>query len=105
MAWNFADTAPDLTVAMYFTTGRTDPALTKRFAAAVSKSLEYADGHPDEVRDVLGTYTKIAPEVIAKIVLPKWPAEVNRASVQTVADLALRDGVLKEKVDVAALLP
>ncbi|MFK4040874.1 ABC transporter substrate-binding protein [Nonomuraea wenchangensis] len=105
VAWNFADTAPDLTVAMYFTTGRTDPALTKRFAAAITKSLEYADGHPDEVRDVLGTYTKIAPEVIAKITLPKWPAEVNRASVQTVADLALRDGVLKEKVDVAALVP
>ncbi|GAA4939621.1 NitT/TauT family transport system substrate-binding protein [Nonomuraea thailandensis] len=105
VAWNFADAAPDLTVAMYFTTGRTDADLTRRFTAAIRKSLEYADAHPDEVREVLKTYTKIAPEVIAKIYLPKWPAEVNKASVQTIADLAVADGVLKEKVDVSALVP
>ncbi|MEV4353233.1 ABC transporter substrate-binding protein [Nonomuraea sp. NPDC004186] len=105
VAWNFADAAPNLTVAMYFTTGRTDADLTRRFTAAMRKSLEYADAHPDEVREVLKTYTKIAPEVIAKINLPKWPVEVNKASVQTVADLALADGVLKQKVDVSALVP
>ncbi|KAB8198069.1 PhnD/SsuA/transferrin family substrate-binding protein [Nonomuraea phyllanthi] len=105
VAWNFADAAPNLTVAMYFTTGKTDPDLTKRFTAAMRKSLEYADAHPDEVREVLKTYTKISPEVIAKIYLPKWPVEVDRASVQTIADLALADGVLKEKVDVSALVP
>ncbi|MBT2224434.1 ABC transporter substrate-binding protein [Nonomuraea sp. NEAU-A123] len=104
VAWNFADAAPDLTVAMYFTTGKTDADLTKRFTAAIRKSLEYADSHPDEVRDVLKTYTKITPEVIAKIYLPKWPAEVNQASVQTIADLALADGILKDKVDVSALV-
>ncbi|MEU7859508.1 ABC transporter substrate-binding protein [Nonomuraea sp. NPDC049141] len=104
VAWNFADAAPDLTVAMYFTTGKTDADLTKRFTAAIRKSLEYADSHPDEVRDVLKTYTKISPEVIAKIYLPKWPAEVNKASVQTIADLALADGILKDKVDVSALV-
>jgi NitT/TauT family transport system substrate-binding protein len=42
--------------------------------------------------------------VIAKIYLPKWPAEVNKASVQTIADLALADGILKDKVDVSALV-
>ncbi|MGW3343027.1 ABC transporter substrate-binding protein [Nonomuraea rubra] len=105
VAWNFADAAPDLTVAMYFTTGRTDADLTRRFTAAIRKSLEYADAHPDEVREVLKTYTKIAPDVIAKIYLPKWPAEVNKASVQTIADLAVADGVLKEKIDVSALVP
>jgi NitT/TauT family transport system substrate-binding protein len=105
VAWNFADAAPNLTVAMYFTTSRTDADLTRRFTAAMRKSLEYADAHPDEVREVLKTYTKITPEVIAKINLPKWPVEVNKASVQTVADLALADGVLKEKIDVSALVP
>ncbi|SEG99557.1 NitT/TauT family transport system substrate-binding protein [Nonomuraea solani] len=105
VAWNFADAAANLTVAMYFTTGRTDPELTKRFTAAMRKSLEYADAHPDEVREVLKTYTKIAPDVIAKIYLPKWPVEVNKESVQTIADLAVADGVLKEKIDVSALVP
>ncbi|TYB59888.1 PhnD/SsuA/transferrin family substrate-binding protein [Nonomuraea sp. PA05] len=105
VAWNFVDAAPDLTVAMYFTTGKADADLTKRFTAAMTKSLEYADSHPDEVREALKTYTKIAPEVIAQIVLPKWPVAVNKQSVQTIADLAAADGVLKEKVDVSALVP
>lgn len=105
VAWNFADAAPDLTVAMYFTTGKTDADLVKRFTAAMRKSLEYADAHPEEARETLKTYTKMTPEVIAKIALPKWPAEVNRDSVQTIADLAQADGVLKTKVDVAALIP
>ncbi|WP_219468757.1 ABC transporter substrate-binding protein [Nonomuraea rhizosphaerae] len=104
VAWNFADAAPNLTVAMYFTTGKTDADLTKRFTTAIRKSLEYADGHPDEVREILKTYTKIAPEVIAKMYLPKWPAEVNKQSVQTIADLAQADGILKDKVDVSALV-
>ena len=87
------------------TTGRTDPDLTKRFTAAMRESLEYAGAHPEEVRAVLKTYTKMAPEVIAKIYLPKWPGEVNKASVQTIADLALADGVRNEKIDVSALIP
>lgn len=105
VAWNYADATPDLTVAMYFTTGKTDAGLTKRFTAAMRKSLEYADAHPDEVREVLKTYTQIAPEVIARITLPKWPAEPDKASVQAIADMALADGVLAKKVDVSALMP
>ncbi|WP_336207560.1 ABC transporter substrate-binding protein [Nonomuraea sp. LPB2021202275-12-8] len=105
VAWNFAEATADLTVAMYFTTGKTDADLTKRFTTAMNKSLEYADSHPDEVREILKTYTKISPEVIAKIYLPKWPPQVNKASVQAIADLALADGVLNAKVDVSALVP
>ena len=60
---------------------------------------------PDEARQIIGSYTKIAPEVIAKVTLPKWPAEVNRDSVQTLADLALEDGLLEKKADVDSLLP
>ncbi|MBB5132463.1 NitT/TauT family transport system substrate-binding protein [Thermocatellispora tengchongensis] len=105
VAWNFADAAPGLTVAMYFTTSKTDPDLVRRFSAAINESLRYADSHPGEVREILKTYTKIAPEVIAEMNLPKWPAEVNRESVQTIADLALADGVLKTRADVASLIP
>ena len=107
VAWNFVDAAPNLTVATYFTSERMlkeKPDLVKRFTAAMNESLAYADGHPDEVRKILGTYTKIPAAVIAKMTLPKFPAEVNRASIQTLADLALQDGLVKSKPDVAALL-
>ncbi|GAA1006006.1 hypothetical protein Aple_040830 [Acrocarpospora pleiomorpha] len=105
VAWNYAEATPDLTVAMYFTGGDTDPDLVKRFTAAMNESLDYAQAHPEEAREILKSYTKIAPEVIAQITLPKWPAQVNRDSVQAIADAALGDGVLKNKADIAALLP
>jgi NitT/TauT family transport system substrate-binding protein len=106
IASSYVDAAPNLTVATYFSTEKLigeDPDLVKRFAAAMKESLSYADSHPDEARDIIGTYTKIAPEVIQKVTLPKWPAEVNRDSVKTLADLALEDGLLDKAADVDSL--
>jgi NitT/TauT family transport system substrate-binding protein len=108
VASSYVDAAPDLTVAVYFTSQALldrDPDLVKRFSEAMRESLAYADAHPDEARRIIGTYTKITPEVIAQVTLPKWPPEVNRASVQTLADLALKDGLIESPVDVGALLP
>nr|WP_296066745.1 ABC transporter substrate-binding protein [uncultured Actinoplanes sp.] len=108
IASSYVDAAPDLTVAMYFTSQKllsSNPDLVRRFTDAMKESLAYADAHPDEVRQVLGTYTKIPPEVRDALVLPKFPAEVNRASVETLADLAVADGLLSQKPDVASLLP
>jgi NitT/TauT family transport system substrate-binding protein len=105
VSWNFAEAVDNLTVAMYFTGAKTDPDLVKRFTAAMNESLSYAQAHPEEAREVLKTYTKIAPEVIAKMNLPRWGTEINRESVQAIADMAQGDGVLKNKADVAALIP
>jgi NitT/TauT family transport system substrate-binding protein len=108
VASNFVDAAPDLTIAVYFTTDKLladDPDLAERFAAAISKSLEYADQHPDEARAILPSYTQIEPGVADKITLPAWPQEVNQDAVQQVADLMHGDGLIKEKIDVAEVLP
>jgi len=108
IASSYVDAAPNLTVAMYFSSQQTiaaKPDLVKRFTEAMKESLAYADAHPDEARAIIGTYTQIAPDTIAKMTLPKWPAEVNRASVQTLADLALSDGLLTKPADINALLP
>jgi NitT/TauT family transport system substrate-binding protein len=108
VASSYVDAAPDLTVAVYFTSiaqTTRNPDLVRRFAEAMRESLAYADAHPDEARQIIGTYTRIAPEVIAQVTLPKWPAEINRASVQTLADLAVQDGLLARPADLTALLP
>lgn len=108
IASNFVDTAPNMTVATYFTSEKVikqKADLTKRFTAAIEKSLQYAQEHPDEARKVLLTYTKIDPAVAEKITLPAWPTEVNMASVQTMADLMQSDGLIEKKVDVSELLP
>jgi len=108
IASSYVDAAPNLTVAMYFTSKQLisgNPDLVKRFTEAMQESLAYADGHPDEVRTTLGSYTQISPEVRAALTLPKWPADINKVSVNTMADLAVTDGLLAKKPDIGALLP
>ncbi|MFF5075965.1 ABC transporter substrate-binding protein [Actinoplanes sp. NPDC000266] len=108
IASSYVDAAPDLTVAMYFTSQdllARDPDLVKRFTEAMKESLAYADANPAEVREALGSYTKIPPETRDALILPRWPSEVNRASVETLAGLAQTDGLLTAPPDLAALLP
>jgi NitT/TauT family transport system substrate-binding protein len=108
VADNYVDAAPNLTVATYFTSvqlTKTNPDLVKRFKDAMTESLSYADSHPDEVRAVLGTYTQISADAAGKIALPKWPTDINRQSVQTLADLAVGDGLMDKAPDLNALLP
>ena len=108
VAWNLVDTAPELMIAGYFASEElidSDPELVENFVAAITESLEYAEAHPDEARAIVQTYTEIDDTLIEKVTLPKWPTEVNEESTQKLADLAEQDGLVKEPVDVAALLP
>jgi NitT/TauT family transport system substrate-binding protein len=108
IASNYVDTAPDLTVAMYFTALPVidkDPELVKKFAAAVNESLKYAAGHPEEVRSTVGTYTKINETVRTAMILPSWPNEINRASLEKLADLGGQDGVFAKPPVLDQLLP
>ncbi|MZE80122.1 ABC transporter substrate-binding protein [Streptomyces xinghaiensis] len=106
IASNFVDTAPDLTVATYFTSAeiaKEDPELVKKFTEAMNESLRYADEHPDEVRDILATYTKIDAELAKSLTLPRWPTEANRASIEKLAELGKNDGVFTKAPDLDAL--
>lgn len=108
VAWNYVDAAPDLTVATYFTTTEKTQAeadLVERFTAAVNKSLKYAGENPDEVRRITGTYTEIPEDVREAMTLPAWPTEINRDSIETLADLGTTDGIFENAPDMDALLP
>lgn len=108
VAWNYVDPAPDLTIAAYFATAEKTGAeadLVERFTAAVDKSLQYAADNPDEVRRVVGTYTDIPDDIREVMILPAWPTEVNRDSVETLAELGMTDGIFEQAPDVDALLP
>ncbi|MFI8230421.1 ABC transporter substrate-binding protein [Streptomyces sp. NPDC085900] len=108
IASSLVDVAPDLTVAMYFTSqqyAQQNPAVVKKFRTATAQSLAYADSHPDEVRQIVATYTKVPASVLARITLPKWPADTNRASVETQAKLGEGFGFFKKSPDLDTLLP
>ena len=108
IASNYVDTAPNLTVAMYFTGTSLidkDPELVKRFADAVNESLAYAAGHPEEIRATVGTYTKINDVVRTAMILPSWPHDINRASVERLATLGRQDGIFTKPPALDELLP
>ncbi|MDI6097076.1 ABC transporter substrate-binding protein [Actinoplanes sp. NEAU-A12] len=108
VASTYVDAAPNLTVAAYFTSQKLiadDPGLVKRFTEAVNESLAYADSHPDEVRAILSSYTKIDEKLRASLVLPKWPTQINETSVRTLAELGAKDGIFTGTPDLEKLLP
>jgi NitT/TauT family transport system substrate-binding protein len=108
VASNFVDVSPDLTIALYFTSDKLaqqDPDLVKKFAEATRESLAYAAGHPDEVRDILATYTKIPEKTVQALTLPRWPEEPDRASLERLGELGSQDGLFDEAPDLDALLP
>ncbi|HEU4346413.1 MAG TPA: ABC transporter substrate-binding protein [Actinoplanes sp.] len=105
---NLVDTAPNLTVAAYFT--GPDPAtqettLVRRMTEAINESLRYAGEHPEEVRAVVGTYTKISETVRLMMILPDWPSTVNRASVERLAVLGQADGMFSKPPELDRLFP
>ncbi|MEU9449721.1 ABC transporter substrate-binding protein [Streptomyces sp. NPDC048277] len=102
------DVAQNLTVAMYFTStsyAQKNPAVVKKFQEAIAESLTFADGHPDEVRQIVTTYTKTPADVLAEVTLPKWPAEPNRSSIEALEKLSEQDGLFKTAPDLDKLLP
>jgi NitT/TauT family transport system substrate-binding protein len=103
---NLTETYPKLQIATYFASEQLkaeDPAMVAAFVAALNESMDYATSHPDEARAVLATYTKITPEVAAKIVLPAWPTQLDLESAKAVGAAAQKFGTLKRDPEVTKL--
>jgi NitT/TauT family transport system substrate-binding protein len=103
----FAGLQPRLTIATYFATtkyidGHED--VVQRFARAMNRSLTYSQAHPDEVRAALPTYTKIPAQAAAKMRLPFWSSDLNRPSIQLVADAAKKIGFIERVPDLNELI-
>ena len=104
----FVDVSPDLTVAMYFTSqqyAQKNPEMVQKFQEATAESLEYADSHPEEAREIIATYTKIPSTLLETLTLPRWPAEPNRASLERLSELGQQDGLFEKSPDLDKLLP
>jgi NitT/TauT family transport system substrate-binding protein len=108
VASSWVDAAPDLTVATYFTSAElaeSNPDLVQRFSEAMAEALAHANENEDEARNIITTYTTMSPELAGAITLPTWPPEINRASSERLAELAIQDGLLAEQPDLDALYP
>ena len=103
----YVNTAPDLTVATYFTSkpyAEENADVVDRFVTAMEQSLEYAQSNPDAVRDILGEYTEIPPEVAANIKLPQWRKDITLPTVERLSQLSLEYGLIESEPDLNELI-
>jgi NitT/TauT family transport system substrate-binding protein len=103
----YVRTAPDLTVATYFTSkqyAEENADTVDRFVRAINKSLEYAQAHPDEVRQTLLDYTEIPPEAVEAIKLPIWRTDLNEPTIEKLSELSRKYGLIEEEPDLEELI-
>jgi NitT/TauT family transport system substrate-binding protein len=77
---------------------RANPALARKFATAIKRSLVYSQGHPQEIRDMLPAGTQ-------NVRLPIWSPIVDRAKIQQTARYAREFGVISKLPNMLQLVP
>jgi NitT/TauT family transport system substrate-binding protein len=80
LASNYVDTAPNLTAAAFVSLDnivKDKAEMMKRFRAALAKTADYANAHPEEIRAIIPTFTKITPAIANAFVIPRYDAAVN----------------------------
>jgi NitT/TauT family transport system substrate-binding protein len=98
---------PKLTVGTYFGTTQyigENEDVVARFARAMNKSLAYAQEHPEEARDAVVGYTEIPADVARAMKLSFWSTDLNRPSIELIADEAERFEFVEEKPSVDELI-
>ncbi len=108
ITYNYRDTDPNLDIGGYFTTAKAiegNPELVEKFTTAMNKSLAYAGENPEEVREIVGNYTKINEELRKKMILPGFRVDFDQVAAAVLAEAATRYGTLSEAPDLEKLLP
>lgn len=108
LSWNYAEVHPELTVAAYFTSEQymsNDPETVEVFTAAVRESLSYTQQNPQAAINVLSEYTEIDTAMAEQLSMPEFGSEINTATVQLLADLALEYDLVDSQIDISTLLP
>ena len=103
----YVNTAPDLTVATYFTSkqyAEENADVVERFVTAMEESLDYAQQNPDAVRSVLLEYTQIPPEAVENIKLPQWRRDITTDTVELLSQLSLEYGLIESEPDLNELI-
>jgi NitT/TauT family transport system substrate-binding protein len=97
---------PGAQQAGFFTSGRwakENPQVATRLARVLTRSNEYANARPDEVRAVIPQYTKIPAQAAKKLTLTPWDTS-GKNSLDVVAASLVKYGLLKRQPDVSNLL-
>lgn len=99
----FDEVDPKLVVAGWTTTTawiKKNQESGERFIRAFYKGMEFVNKNPDKTADLLATFARIPPGLAPKIRLPLWAHPLDMQALNRQAELALKWGLLKKKMDV-----
>ncbi|BCY12114.1 ABC transporter substrate-binding protein [Actinoplanes sp. L3-i22] len=85
-----------LSSAKYVSSNR---ATIDKFRTALTKACEYAQAHPDELRAVLPTYTKVPAALAGTIRLPVYTTTADAAGWQKWADILTQQKIAKKPIE------
>ena len=108
ISYNFSEFHPELDISCVFASTammEKEPELVAAFQTAMNESLEYSQENPDEVRDIVSTYTKIDPEVLQEIVIPVFRPDFSREAAEKLGKKAVEYGTLSKEPNLDELLP
>jgi NitT/TauT family transport system substrate-binding protein len=81
-----------------------DPEMVEGFERAITKSLGYATDNPDEARQIITTFTKIPPDLVKEIRLPRWETQIDGKQVEELIGYSEQYGVIDKSVPLDELL-
>jgi NitT/TauT family transport system substrate-binding protein len=67
-----------------------------RFSRAMNKSLDYAQAHPEEVRQIIPTFTEVPMAAAQQLRLPPFDSELDRDGIELEAELTAKYGIIDE---------
>jgi len=67
-----------------------------RFSRAMNKSLDYARAHPDEVRQIIPTFTKTPAAAAEQLRLPAFDSKLDQKGIELEANLTAKYGIIDE---------
>lgn len=81
-----------------------NPDLAASLADAILEAQAYAADHPDEVRTVLPTYTRLSGNDVANMVLPRYAETLNPDAITATAEAMIEANMIEKLPDMDALI-
>jgi NitT/TauT family transport system substrate-binding protein len=99
---------PDGLFSIYYASTREwadkNPAIIKAFREGLQEANDYILKEPAKSRDIIGKFTKLPPDVVATITLPKLAVEVPTSDVKYWVDMLADQTMLRTRPDAGKLV-
>jgi NitT/TauT family transport system substrate-binding protein len=95
----YSGALPDATIAAYFVSDAyldENPDVVERFRRAMDTASQYANDNPDEVREIVTTYTSLSPEVAAEIRVENFQTAIDERTIELTGEQMVEFGYIPE---------